>query len=134
MLSGASVGSNPLGPSLIVANKGDETVGIVDPHSGQQVAAVPEGGTTAHEVIASPDGRRPHLCARLRQLRRRQARYGPATNMVVIDRAQRTIVGNLDSRTRGVRPHCRSSGRKTDLLYVSTELDKTISIIDPESR
>src|SRR5215831_11924518 len=46
------------GPSgyLLVANKGDRTVGFVDPDSGKQIATVEEGGTTAHELIASPDG------------------------------------------------------------------------------
>ena len=42
---------------LLVANKGEHTLGIVDPASGKQVAAVDEGGVTGHEVIASPDGR-----------------------------------------------------------------------------
>jgi len=130
MLSGASVGSNPSGPSLIVANKGDEAIGIVDPSSGKQIAEVPEGGTTAHEVIASPDGRLVYAPI-----------YGnsgvgkPGTNgrnMVVIDLAQRKVVGKLDFG-RGVRPHCPQFGPKNGLLYVTTELDKTVSIIDPKS-
>jgi YVTN family beta-propeller protein len=130
MLSGASVGSNSSGPSLIVANKGDEAIGIIDPHSGQQVAEVPEGGTTAHEIIASPDGRLIYAPI-----------YGnsgvgkPGTDghkMVVIDRAQRKVVGNVDFG-RGVRPHCPQFGPKNGLLYVTTELDKTVSIIDPKS-
>jgi len=130
MLSGASVGSNPSGPSLIVANKGDEAIGIVDPSSGKQIAEVPEGGTTAHEVIASPDGRLVYAPI-----------YGnsgvgkPGTNgrnMVVIDLAQRKVVGKLDFG-HGVRPHCPQFGPKNGLLYITTELDKTVSIIDPKS-
>ena len=42
---------------LLVANKGDRTLGIIDTAAGQQVAAVPENGVTGHEVIASPDGK-----------------------------------------------------------------------------
>jgi hypothetical protein len=42
---------------LLVANKGDRTLGIIDTTAGQQVAAVPENGVTGHEVIASPDGK-----------------------------------------------------------------------------
>lgn len=42
---------------LLVANKGDQTLGIIDPDAGKQVATVAEGGVTGHEVIASPDGR-----------------------------------------------------------------------------
>ena len=42
---------------LLVANKGDQALGIIDPDSGKQVATVAEGGNTGHEVIASPDGK-----------------------------------------------------------------------------
>src|SRR3989442_5735404 len=41
---------------LLVANKGDLSVSIVDAGSGRQVATVAEGGTTGHELVASPDG------------------------------------------------------------------------------
>src|SRR5262249_6340859 len=44
------------GPLLLVANKGDHTLGIVDPQAGRQLATVEESGITGHEVIASPDG------------------------------------------------------------------------------
>ena len=33
---------------LLVANKGDQSLGIVDPRAGQQIATVAEGGTTGH--------------------------------------------------------------------------------------
>lgn len=125
MLSFDGGGSSGL---LLVANKGDRTVGIVD--GDREVAAVPEGGTTAHEVIASPDGRLVYAPI-----------YGNSgvgkpgtdgTNMVVIDIASRKVVGNVDFG-HGVRPHCPMFGPKNGLLYVTTELDKTISIIDPHT-
>src|SRR5215469_8463774 len=115
---------------LLVANKGDQTLGIIDPESGKQVATVPEGGVTGHEVIASPNGRFAYVPI-----------YGnsgvgkPGTdgsNMIAIDLAQRKVVGNVDFG-RGVRPHCPQFGPKNGLLYVTTELDKTVSIIDPKS-
>lgn len=115
---------------LLVANKGDHTLGIVNPKSGQQVAAVPEGGVTGHEVIASPDGATAYVPI-----------YGNSgvgkpgtdgTNMVAIDISSRKVVGNLDFG-HGVRPHCPVFGPKDGMLYVTTELDKTISIIDPHS-
>src|SRR5678809_262836 len=43
---------------LLVANKGDHTLGIIDPVAGRQIAVVPEDGNTGHEVAASPDGKR----------------------------------------------------------------------------
>src|SRR5207237_5347070 len=42
---------------LLVANKGARTVSVIDPSSGQQLAAVAEGGESGHEVVASPGGR-----------------------------------------------------------------------------
>jgi YVTN family beta-propeller protein len=116
---------------LLVANKGDQSLGIVDPVAGRQVAVIPEGGTTGHEVIASPDGKTAWVPI-----------YGnsgvgkPGTdgrNMVAIDIASRKVTGNVDFG-RGVRPHCPVFGPKNGLLYVTTEIDKTISIIDPKTR
>ena len=115
---------------LLVANKGDQTLGIIDPESGKQVAAVAEGGVTGHEVIASPDGRFAYVPI-----------YGdsgvgkPGTdgsNMIAIDIAARKVVGNVDFG-HGVRPHCPLFGPKDGLLYVSTELDNAITAIDPHS-
>ena len=117
-------------PLVISANKGTESVGIIDFHAGEQVAQVPEGGTTGHELTASPDGRVAYVPI-----------YGnsgvgkPGTDghmMVVIDLASRKVVGNVDFG-RGVRPHCPVFDTKRSVLYVTTELDKTISIIDPKS-
>src|SRR6266851_10513023 len=115
---------------LLVVNKGEQSLGIVDPTSGQQIATVPEGGITGHEVAASPDGRLAYVPI-----------YGnsgvgrPGTdgnNMVVIDIAARKVIGDVDFG-HGVRPHCAVFRPKDGLLYVTTELDQTISIIDPHT-
>lgn len=45
------------GGVLIVTNKADQTLGIIDPVAGRQVATVKQSGYTGHEVVASPDGR-----------------------------------------------------------------------------
>jgi YVTN family beta-propeller protein len=113
---------------LLVANKGDNAMGIIDPVAAKQVAEVAEGGVTGHEIIASPDGKLAYVPI-----------YGDSgvgmpgtdgTNMVVIDLASRKVVGNLDFG-KGVRPHCAKFGPHDGLLYVSTELDRSISVIDP---
>jgi YVTN family beta-propeller protein len=115
---------------LLVANKGEHALGIIHPDEGRQVALVPEGGVTGHEVIASPDGKTAYVPI-----------YGnsgvgkPGTDghkMVVIDVASQKVTGNVDFG-RGVRPHCPMFGPKDGMLYVTTELDKTISIIDPKT-
>ena len=115
---------------LLVAQKGEQSLAIVDPTSGTVLASVPEGGTTGHEVIASPDGRLAYVPI-----------YGdsgvgkPGTNgtsLVVIDIAAQKIIGSLDFG-HGVRPHMPIFGPKDGLLYVTTELDHSISVIDPKT-
>jgi DNA-binding beta-propeller fold protein YncE len=115
---------------LLVANKGDQTLGIIDPEIGKQVATIAEGGVTGHEVIASPDGHFAYVPI-----------YGnsgvglPGTdgkNLVVVDIASRKIVGNIDFG-HGVRPHCPMFGPKDGLLYVTTELEDAITVIDPHT-
>jgi YVTN family beta-propeller protein len=113
---------------LLVANKGNNSVGLIDPVAARQVAEIAEGGVTGHEIATSPDGRMAYVPI-----------YGnsgvglPGTdgrNMVVIDLATRKVIGNVDFG-KGVRPHLPVFGPKNGLLYVSTELDRSLSIIDP---
>src|ERR1039457_4738858 len=128
-LIGAVLAEAPGRGLLLVANKGDESLGIVDVDAGKQVATVPEGGTTGHEVVASPDGRTAYLPI-----------YGnsgvgkPGTDgdrMVVIDIASRKVTGTVNFG-KGVRPHLPVFGPKDGMLYVTTELDAAITIIDPK--
>jgi len=115
---------------LLVANKSDRTLGLIEPDSGRQVATVTEGGVTGHEVVASPDSKRAFVPI-----------YGdsgvglPGTDgstMDVIDLSGRKVIHTIDFG-HGVRPHCAVFGPKDGLLYVTTELDKAVSIIDPAS-
>jgi YVTN family beta-propeller protein len=52
--------------------------------------------------------------------------------MVVIDIPTRAVTGKVDFG-HGVRPHCPVYDRVHNLLYVTTELDQTVSIIDPKT-
>jgi YVTN family beta-propeller protein len=115
---------------LLVAQKGDKSLAIVDPAAGSVLASVAENGTTGHEVVASPDGKLAYVPI-----------YGnsgvgkPGTdgqNMIVIDIATQKIVGNVDFG-HGVRPHCPKFGPKDGMLYVTTEIDHSVSIIDPKT-
>src|SRR5271168_4902725 len=115
---------------LLVCNKGDQTLGLIDPILEKQVAVVPENGVTGHEVVASSDGARAFVPI-----------YGnsgvghPGTDgslMRVIDLASKQIVGTVDFG-HGVRPHCAVLAPKTDKLYITTELDNCITEIDPNT-
>lgn len=115
---------------LLVANKGDQTLAIVDPAAGVTVATIAEEGVTGHEVAASPDGRRAFVPI-----------YGnagvgrPGTDgrlLRVLDLAKREIVGTVDFG-KGVRPHCAVMGPKDGLLYVTTELDDSVTVINPDT-
>ena len=115
---------------LLVCNKGDATLGMIDVEAGKQVAAVPVGGITGHEVAVSSDGRTAYVPI-----------YGdggvgkPGTDgdrMVAIDIDTRRIAGTVDFG-RGVRPHLPVFHPNTGMLYVTTELEEAITIVDPRT-
>jgi DNA-binding beta-propeller fold protein YncE len=115
---------------LLVAQKGDTSLAIVDPVAGTVIASVDEGGVTGHEVAGTPDGKLAVVPI-----------YGnsgvgkPGTdgkNIVVIDLATHKIVHKIEF-DHGVRPHCAVFGPKDGMLYVTTELDQSITIIDPKT-
>ena len=113
-----------------MANQDDRNLSIIDPAAAKQVAVVPEGGITGHEVATSPDGGTAYVPI-----------YGDSgvgkpgsdgRNMVVIDIASRKVIGNVDFG-HGVRPHCVIYDRNSGLLYITTELDQTVTAVDPKT-
>jgi YVTN family beta-propeller protein len=117
-------------PHLLVAEKGQASLAIVDPASGEVLASVAEGGITGHEVIASPDGRLAYVPIYGNSGVGKPGTDGKAID--VIDVATHKVV-NTFTFDHAVRPHCPLFGPKDGLLYVTTELDKTITQIDPKT-
>ncbi len=112
---------------LLVANKGDQTIAIIDPEAGREIATIKESGFTVHEVIASPDGRTAYAPV-----------YGNSgvgsagtdgQTIDVIDIPSRKIVRTIDLG-KPSRPHCPKFG-PDGRLYVSTEITKSVTVIDP---
>jgi YVTN family beta-propeller protein len=128
---GAAGSQSSAGGTLLVVNKGDQTLSIVNPESGRQLAAVPVGGVTGHEVAASPYSEFAFVPI-----------YGnsgvgqPGTDgstIAVIDLKSRRKVGDIDLKSPS-RPHCAIFGPKDGRLYVTTELTDSIKVIDPITR
>ena len=118
--------------TLLVVNQGDATLSIVDPVAAKQVSIFTEAESemVGHEVATSPDGRLAYLPL-----------YGnagvgkPGTDgrtMLVIDIAARKVLDRFDFG-HGVRPHCVIYERSSNLLYVTTELDQAVTVIDPHT-
>jgi YVTN family beta-propeller protein len=131
LLSGTGSSSNGSGGLLLVANKADKTLSIVDPSAGKQLIAVPVGGTTGHEVAASSDGRTAWVPI-----------YGnsgvgqPGTDgrtISIIDLSSQKKVADIDLGAPN-RPHCAVFGPKDGRLYVTAELSRSVKVIDPASR
>jgi|SRR3954470_5526109 YVTN family beta-propeller protein len=115
---------------LLVINKADHTLSIVDPESGRQLSALPVGGITAHEVAASPDGGTAWVPI-----------YGnsgvgrPGTDgrtLTVIDLKSKTSVAINFGHP--ARPHCAVFGPRDGKLYVTSELTRSIDVIDPATK
>jgi YVTN family beta-propeller protein len=130
MRSANSANNEKRSPVLLAVNQGEATLGVVDPRAGKQVATIAEGGVTGHEVATSFDGKLAYVPI-----------YGdssvgdPGTDgreLVVIDIGSRKVVQRFDFG-HGVRPHCGVMNPNDGLLYVTTELDRTVTIIDPKT-
>lgn len=129
ILSSAVLCAGAGAQSLLVANQGNATLSVIDPASGKQVAAIEEKtpGVHGHEVVASTDGRTAFLPI-----------YGSTGvgkpgidghEMLVIDVPSHTVVGHVDFG-HGLRPHLPVLDAKRHLLYVTTELDDAVTVID----
>ncbi len=115
---------------VLVANKGDNSLGLIDPVAGKQVAEIPEGGVTGHEVTASPDGKLAYVPI-----------YGNSgvgqpgtdgTNLVVIDLAARKVVGNIP--TGQEQSHMFAITRDGRRAYTANVGPGTVSVLDLEAR
>src|SRR5271156_2258581 len=85
--------SSPTG-TLLVMNKGDRTLGVIDSATLRNIENIPITGVTGHEVAAAPDGQRAFVPI-----------YGdsgvgrPGTDgstLVVVDLASRKTVQTID--------------------------------------
>lgn len=121
---------SPSAPLLLVANQTDRNLSVLDLAAGKQVASIAEGEVTGHEVTVSPDGRTAYVPIYGNSGVGRPGTDG--TLMEVMAVASRKVTNKIDFG-HGVRPHCPKFNSRDGLLYVTTELDKTVSIVDPKT-
>lgn len=119
--------------TLLVVNQGDANLSLVDPAAGRQVATIAEKTTEVHghEIAASADGHTAFMPI-----------YGSTGvgkpgidghDMLIIDLPSRKIVDDIDFG-HGVRPHFPVLDPASGLLFITTELDKTVTVFDPRTR
>ena len=130
-LTAFMLASLPTHPLLLVANQDDRTLSFLDTATGREVAAVAESGITGHEVAVDPETHSAFVPI-----------YGdsgvgkPGTNgrsIDVVDLVSRKRVASIDLG-RELRPHLPVYDPRRKLMYVTTELDDSITILDPRTR
>ncbi len=133
VVCGAIVCGGANAQSLLVVNRGNATVSVIDAANGSQAAVIAENtpGVHGHEIVTSADGRTAFLPI-----------YGSTGvgkpgidghELLVIDVPSHSVVGHVDFG-HGVRPHEPVLDAKRNLLYVTTELDNAITVIDAKTR
>jgi YVTN family beta-propeller protein len=114
---------------LVVANQHEHTALLIDPETRQELAKV-SVGVNGHEVAVSPDSRFAYVPI-----------YGNAgvgrpgtdgTTIDIVDLHDRKLAATIDLG-KPLRPH-RAEFGPDGLLYVTAELDKVVSVIDPATR
>lgn len=114
---------------LLVVCKDDNTLEVIDLETSKRAGAVIAAGLTPHEVVATGDGRLAYMPV-----------YSDApVGFPGSDGRRIDIVDLLTFRRVGEihlafpsRPH-QSSLLSTGLLLVSTELDESVTVIDPHT-
>jgi YVTN family beta-propeller protein len=106
---------------LLVVNKGESTLSVVDPRTGGEAARIPTGNAP-HEVAVSPDGRLAVV-----------TNYGtgaePGNTLTVIDLNALSVSATIDlgeqTRPHGIAWH--PDGRR---VAVTTEGNRTLTMVD----
>lgn len=114
---------------LLVVNQGDQSMSVVDPEAGVQIAKVKTNEVRAHEVVASPDGRLAYLPIYGNSGVGKAGTDGGSVEIADLDK--QAIVGKID--VGAVRPHWIKFG-PDGMLYVSAELDQAVDVLDPRQQ
>lgn len=115
---------------LLVVCKGDQALHVIDLGTGETAGRITASGFTPHEVAASADGTRAYLPIYSDAWLGRPGTDGRLID--VVDLVGMRLVDDIPLEFAS-RPHDVAVGRD-GLVYVSTELDESLSVVDPASR
>lgn len=121
VILGLAASAGVTGQTLLVANKTDNTVDLIDVASGKSRATLPTGDGP-HEIAVSPDG----ATAVVSNYGRRDA---PGSSLTVIDLASDRVAGTVDLG-RHTRPH-GLAWLDESRLAVTTEGSRHLLVVDP---
>jgi YVTN family beta-propeller protein len=116
---GAAAATGQARPSLLVLNKGENTLAVVDLSTMQVAARIPTG-EGPHEVVVSADGRTAYV-----------SNYGaekPGNSLSVIDLAARKETKRVDLGALW-RPH--GLAERNGKIYFTSELARVVARYDP---
>jgi YVTN family beta-propeller protein len=118
-----ALGSAADGETLLVANKSDDTVDLLDLATGKSHATLPTG-VAPHEIAVSPDGRTAVI-----------ANYGdrdtPGSTLTVVDISAARV-----ARTVDLGDHTRPHGvafLSADKVVVTTEGSRHLLVVEPST-
>ena len=114
---------------LLVVCKGDRSLDVLDLRAGASVGTVTSSGHVPHEVVASGDGTICYLPVYSDSPVGVPGSDGRAIDLIDLVSLARTATVTIDYASR---PHLPQVGPE-GLLYVSTELDESLSIFDPDT-
>jgi YVTN family beta-propeller protein len=110
---------------LLVVNKGESTLSVIDPGAGVEVARIPTGHGP-HEVAVSPDGRTAVV-----------TNYGtgpqPGNTLTVVDLLELTAAATIDLGEQ-TRPHGIAWMPDGTRVAVTTEGNGTLTLVDVAAR
>lgn len=117
LIAALSITAPAAAETLLVGNKGEDTLSVIALASGEELARLPTG-KMPHEIAISPDGRQAAVVA-----------YG-GTTIDIFDVARRTKVRTIDLSPNR-RPHgllWLSDGR----LVATTEGSQSVAVVAPD--
>jgi len=106
--------------TLVVLNKSDADVSLIDPSSGTTLARIAVG-RGPHEAAASPDGKLVVVC--------NYGRRAPGSSLSVIDVDTRAVVRTIDLGHH--RPHGVQFTPDGKRCVVTAESEKKLLVVDP---